>query len=124
MSYQDLLETTVAEIVEFSRTLDQKEQKEACTPSSQWSLGYQFANIVGKSPAMQRLFSVLEKVVDSDATVLVTGENGTGKELIARALHYNGLRRNRPFVVQNCSAFNDNLLESALFACARPFHRR
>ncbi len=122
MSYfKDLLETTVAEIVEFSRTVDQKEQKEARIAQLSRELGgrYQFANIVGKSPAMQRLFGVLEKVVDSDATVLITGENGTGKELIARALHYNGPRRNRPFVAQNCSAFNDNLLESELFGHVR-----
>jgi len=119
--FKDLLETTVAEIVEFSRTLDQKEQKEARIVELSRELGgrYQFANIVGKSPAMQRLFGLLEKVVDSDATVLVTGENGTGKELIARALHYNGPRRNRPFVAQNCSAFNDNLLESELFGHMR-----
>ncbi len=112
--FQDLLETTVEEIVEFSRTV---ESKEARIAQLNRELGgrYQFGNIVGKSPAMQRLFGVLEKVVDSESTVLVTGENGTGKELIARALHYNGPRKDKPFVVQNCSALNDNLLESELF---------
>ena len=119
MSYfKDLLETTVAEIVEFSRTIDQKEAR-IVQLSRELGGRYQFANIVGKSPAMQRLFGLLEKVVESEATVLVTGENGTGKELIARALHYNGPRRDRPFVAQNCSAFNDNLLESELFGHVR-----
>ncbi len=112
--FKDLLETTVEEIVEFSRTIDQKEARIAQL-SRELGGRYQFGNIVGKSAAMQRLFAVLEKVVDSESTVLVTGENGTGKELIARALHYNGPRKDKPFVVQNCSALNDNLLESELF---------
>src|SRR5947209_19028883 len=64
---------------------------------------------------MQVLYSLLEKLVKSDITVLVTGENGTGKELIARALHRTGARKDKPFVAQNCSALNDNLLESELF---------
>src|SRR4029078_10752190 len=55
------------------------------------------------------------KIVRSESTVLVHGESGTGKELIARAIHFHGPRAKKPFVVQNCSAFNDNLLESALF---------
>ena len=116
--FKDLLETTVAEIVEFSRTVEQKEARIAQLARE---LGgrYQFANIVGKAPVMQRLFALLDKMVDSESTVLVTGENGTGKELIARALHYNGPRRDRPFVAQNCSAFNDNLLESELFGHSR-----
>ena len=58
---------------------------------------------------------MLDKVIESDATVLVNGDNGTGKELIARAIHYNSRRAGERFVVQNCSAFNDNLLDSELF---------
>ena len=112
--FQDLLETTVGEIVEVSQAASRQEARIAQL-SRELGGRYQFANIIGKSQAMQRLFSVLEKVVDSESTVLVTGENGTGKELIGRALHYNGPRRDRPFVVQNCSALNDNLLESELF---------
>ncbi len=78
-----------------------------------------FGDIVGASPSMIEMFELLEKVVKSEATVLVHGESGTGKELIARAIHFHGPRAKKPFVVQNCSAFNDNLLESALFGHVR-----
>src|SRR5207253_5980016 len=76
---------------------------------------YRFADIVGKSAPMQRLYALLDKLVGSDITVLITGENGTGKELIARALHYNGPRKDKAFVATNASALNDNRLESELF---------
>ena len=110
----DLLETTVEEIVEFNRALRLRESR-IQELTGELAGRYAFGNIVGRSPAMQRMFSILEKVVGTDSTVLITGENGTGKELIARALHYNGPRKNKPFVVQNVSALNDNLLESELF---------
>ncbi|HPH67289.1 MAG TPA: sigma-54 dependent transcriptional regulator [Kofleriaceae bacterium] len=74
-----------------------------------------FSEIVGRTPALKQMAALLEKVVKTSATVLIQGESGTGKELIARALHYHGPRAKKNFVVQNCSAFNDNLLESALF---------
>jgi DNA-binding NtrC family response regulator len=114
----DLLETTVDEIIAFGREMQKKERR-IQELTEEIGGRFQFGNIVGKSAAMQRMFRLLEKVVDSDSTVLVTGENGTGKELIARALHYNGPRRDKPFVVQNCSALNDNLLESELFGHVR-----
>jgi len=78
-----------------------------------------FSEIVGDAPAVRDVVKLLTKVVKSEATVLVQGESGTGKELIARAIHYHGPRAKKPFVVQNCSAFNDNLLESALFGHVR-----
>ena len=78
-----------------------------------------FSEIVGDAPAVRDVVKLLGKVVKSEATVLVHGESGTGKELIARAIHYHGPRAKKPFVVQNCSAFNDNLLESALFGHVR-----
>jgi two-component system, NtrC family, response regulator HupR/HoxA len=78
-----------------------------------------FTEIVGDAPAVRDVIKLLTKVVRSEATVLVHGESGTGKELIARAIHYHGPRAKKPFVVQNCSAFNDNLLESALFGHVR-----
>jgi len=78
-----------------------------------------FNEIVGDAPAVREVVKLLGKVVKSEATVLVHGESGTGKELIARAIHYHGPRGKKAFVVQNCSAFNDNLLESALFGHVR-----
>jgi two-component system response regulator HupR/HoxA len=78
-----------------------------------------FTEIVGDAPAVRDVVKLLAKFVKSEATVLVQGESGTGKELIARAIHYHGPRVKKPFVVQNCSAFNDNLLESALFGHVR-----
>ncbi|MEZ4403476.1 MAG: sigma 54-interacting transcriptional regulator [Kofleriaceae bacterium] len=81
--------------------------------------GHPFSEIVGSSPAVRDVMRLLEKIVKSESTVLIHGESGTGKELIARAIHYHGPRAKKPFVVQNCSAFNDNLLESALFGHVR-----
>jgi DNA-binding NtrC family response regulator len=76
---------------------------------------FSFGSIIGKSPAMADLYQIMAKVVDADVPVLITGESGTGKEMVATALHANGPRRDKAFVVQNCSAFNENLLESELF---------
>ncbi|MBK7845176.1 MAG: sigma 54-interacting transcriptional regulator [Bdellovibrionales bacterium] len=76
---------------------------------------YKYDNVIGKSKPMQSLYSLLDKIKTADSTVLIQGENGTGKELIAKAIHYNSLRKDKAFVIQNCSAFNDNLLESELF---------
>jgi two-component system response regulator HupR/HoxA len=80
---------------------------------------YSFDQIVGASPAMNRVFEVMEKVAQTDATVLLTGETGTGKDLVARAIHYSGARRERRFVAQNCGALPDTLLESELFGHKR-----
>jgi two-component system response regulator HupR/HoxA len=83
------------------------------------TFSHPFTEIVGDAAAVRDVVKLLGKVVKSEATVLVHGESGTGKELIARAIHYHGPRAKKPFVVQNCSAFNDNLLESALFGHVR-----
>jgi sigma-54-dependent transcriptional regulator len=74
-----------------------------------------FTNIIGESPAMQKVFSLMKKVVDSQATVLLLGETGTGKELFARAVHSTSPRQNCEFIAQNCAALPENLLESELF---------
>jgi len=76
---------------------------------------YRFDNIIGKSKAMREVFRTIEKVAPASATVLIEGENGTGKELVAKAIHFNGPRREKPFVAVNCSALAETLLESELF---------
>ncbi|MEN6536931.1 MAG: sigma-54 dependent transcriptional regulator [Bryobacteraceae bacterium] len=76
---------------------------------------YTFDNIVGRSPAMQEVFATVMRVAPTRATVLIAGESGVGKDLIARAIHYHSPRRDRPFVKINCSALPENLMESELF---------
>ncbi len=78
-----------------------------------------YHGIIGGAPNMQDLYVLLDRAAPSDATVLIQGENGTGKELVARAIHEGSERRDRKFVVTNCSAFNDNLLDSELFGHKR-----
>jgi DNA-binding NtrC family response regulator len=73
---------------------------------------YGFHNLIGKSSAMQEIYSKIEQVADSRTTVMIAGESGTGKELVARALHYNSARRDRPFVALNCAALPETLIES------------
>jgi len=80
---------------------------------------YSFDGIIGDAPAMQKIFDVTQKVSQTDATVLLTGETGTGKDLLARAIHYSGPRKDRKFVAQNCGALPDTLLESELFGHKR-----
>jgi DNA-binding NtrC family response regulator len=76
---------------------------------------YQFGGIIGKSRAMTRLFQLLETVVPTNSTILITGETGTGKEVVARAIHHNSPRRMHRFVALNCSAIPETLLEAELF---------
>jgi DNA-binding NtrC family response regulator len=76
---------------------------------------YGFDNIIGRSPALERVFEQVRAVADSDASVLLIGESGTGKELVARAIHHHGARRDGPFVAVNCAAIPETLLESELF---------
>jgi two-component system response regulator HydG len=76
---------------------------------------FDFSNIIGRSPAMQKLFDTTALVAPSEATVLIFGESGTGKELIANAIHQNSPRKERPFIKVNCAALPETLLESELF---------
>jgi DNA-binding NtrC family response regulator len=78
-----------------------------------------FENIVGESPQMQEVFRTIEKVARSNATILILGETGVGKELVAEALHRNSSRAEGPFVKMNCAALHENLLESELFGHER-----
>jgi DNA-binding NtrC family response regulator len=76
---------------------------------------YHYKNIVGTSQVIKKIYDLIEKVSDTDGTVLITGASGTGKELIARSIHYNSQRSDKPLVVINCGAVPEALLESELF---------
>jgi DNA-binding NtrC family response regulator len=76
---------------------------------------YEFDNIIGRSPAMQEIFDTIERVAPTRSTVLLAGESGVGKDLIARAIHFHSPRRDRPLVKINCTALPENLMESELF---------
>lgn len=104
----ELLNHTNQALEEENRSLRDKIQSQ-----------YRFSEIIGQSPRMQQVYSLMEKILDSDATVLLSGETGTGKELIATAIHHNSRRRTGEFVAQNCAALPESLLESELFGYRR-----
>lgn len=76
---------------------------------------YSFDNIVGKSQEMKKVFEMIKYVSQTNSNVLITGNSGTGKELVSRAIHYNGPRKDKPFIVVNCGAIPETLIESELF---------
>lgn len=102
---------------EISTVYDEVNKRENLISDLNAELGnkYRYHNIIGKSPAMQKIYHLLSKVSNSEATILIQGENGTGKEMVAKAIHYNSSRKDAVFMAVNCSAFNDNLLDSELF---------
>ena len=104
----------VLELVEKSlRERWLKEMKPAVDPSSMVPKGLH--NMIGQSRNMRRIYSMVEKIRDSNSTILILGESGTGKEVLAKAIHQNGSRRDKPFIPVNCSAIPDTMLESELF---------
>jgi len=109
--YSDQLEKAYNEkslqLEEVQRTLEKS--------LGELKLKYNYENIVGKTQPMKEVFHLMDKVTDFSVPVLIQGESGTGKELVARGIHYNGPRKECPFVIQNCSAITDTLLESELF---------
>jgi diguanylate cyclase (GGDEF)-like protein len=118
--YQENVEQKKA-LEELTSKLAQKVQAQATELAdlernlSQLQLRFNYDKIIGKSEAMQKVFRLLDRITDTDVPVLIQGETGTGKELVARALHHNGPRKDGPFVSVNCSALNESLLESELF---------
>jgi len=80
---------------------------------------YHFSNIIGSSPAIKQVFDTINQVSDSESNVLITGNSGTGKELVAKAIHYNSRHRQGSFVAVNCGAITETLLESELFGHKR-----
>ncbi len=101
-----------AQIVEMSGKL---EHYQALLPELQSLSHYEVDGIIGRSKAMKELFSLMDKIADTDLAVYIHGESGTGKELIARALHRHSTRSNKSFVAVNCGAIPENLMESELF---------
>ena len=80
---------------------------------------YRLGNIIGNSSKMQRIFELVKKIAPTKTNILISGESGTGKELVAKAIHYSSPRKNDPFVILNCGAIPENLLESELFGHMR-----
>jgi two-component system, NtrC family, response regulator HupR/HoxA len=111
---KELINLVVEEILVMHKHLHEQKVK-VDQLSGQLGTRYGFDQMIGKSSPMQSLYRLLERVCESDSTILVQGENGTGKELIARAIHYNSARKKNKFLIVNCGAFNENLLESELF---------
>jgi serine/threonine-protein kinase PknK len=99
----------------ISRELDPEKVTEVITRSGERGFKYDYDRIVTKNSRMEQIFQILDRVIETDIPVLVQGESGTGKELIADAIHYQGVRKERPFVSQNCAAIPPNLLESEFF---------
>jgi two-component system response regulator HupR/HoxA len=110
----ELVDLVSQEISTFHNEISKREARIHAL-SNQLENRYSYNQMIGKSKPMQELYSLLDKVSSSEATVLVQGDNGTGKELIARSVHFGSPRKNNAFVTVNCSAFNENLLDSELF---------
>jgi two-component system response regulator HydG len=92
-----------------------RQQEEIFALRKTLDLNDSFFGILGRSPAMQRLFEMIQSVAPTDAPVMIYGQSGTGKEMIARAIHWASPRECKPFIKVNCAALNENLLESELF---------
>ncbi len=91
------------------------QQEEKLKALKKQIISYSYGSIVGKDPKMLQIYRLIDDIAPTNATVLILGESGTGKELVARAIHAKSLRKNKPFVVINCSAYPQTLLESELF---------
>ena len=76
---------------------------------------YDFDDIVGRSPSIRKVYEMIQTVAETDSSVMITGKSGTGKELVARSLHFKSKRQNKPFIAVNCGAIAENLIESELF---------
>ena len=113
-SLTDLTELVSDEISTFHEEISKREER---ITDLNHELGdkYRYHNMIGKSKEMKQVYHLLEKISNSESSVFIQGENGTGKELVAKAIHFNSTRKENVFLAVNCSAFNDNLLDSELF---------
>jgi Nif-specific regulatory protein len=116
--FLDIVAAFLSQAIQINRmVMRQKEEllEENAQLRAQVRDRYRFENIIGDSPAMHEVFATVGQVANSRATVLLLGETGTGKEMIAKAIHYNSPRKDKPFVRVNCGAMTTTLLESELF---------
>ncbi len=104
---------SVETLTDISEVIRQQQEIESLRKSCRLDEG--FHGMLGETPAMNHLFELIENVSQTEAPVLISGQSGTGKELVARAIHDTSLRSNKPFIKVNCAALNENLLESELF---------
>lgn len=111
---QELVQLVAQEIETLHQEISSREERINAL-NKELGVRYRYDNIIGKSKPMQECYTLLDKIKNSDSTVMISGENGTGKELIARAIHYNSPRKDKVFLTINCAAFNENLLDSELF---------
>ncbi len=111
---KDLVELVGEEVSEYEKGLSDK-ARIIESMQSELSDRYRYHNIIGKSKPMQKVYALLERIKNSESTVFINGSNGTGKELVAKSIHYNSPRKDKLFLAINCSAFNENLLDSELF---------
>ncbi len=103
-------------LIIINRTIDlSRMQRENVLLRKQLKRKYDFEGLIGDSMRMQKVYEIIEKVADTDSTILITGKSGTGKELVAKTLHFNSSRSEKPFVPLNCAAIPRDLLESELF---------
>ena len=106
---------TLEALNEEKETLIQKQQEALQRLRDEIKTHMDFEQVIARSPAMMEVLHLVHQILDSPVTVLLEGDSGTGKEVIARMIHYQGFRQDKPFVVLNCGAIPENLLESELF---------
>ena len=111
---KELVSIVSDEVVTFHNEISKREDR-IMDLNSEIGNKYRYHNLIGKSKKMQQVYHLLSKVSNSESTIMIQGENGTGKEMVAKAIHYNSQRKDALFMAVNCSAFNDNLLDSELF---------
>lgn len=111
---KELVSIVADEVATFHQEITKRESR-IMDLNSELGNKYRYHNLIGKSKKMQQVYHLLSKVSNSESTILIQGENGTGKEMVAKAIHYNSPRKDAVFMAVNCSAFNDNLLDSELF---------
>ncbi len=114
----DIVASIIAQAVQLTRAIEEEKNRlldENLQLRNELQRRYHIEGIIGNSSKMQEVLELVRQVASSNTTVLIHGETGTGKELIAHAIHYNSLRSKRPFVKINCAALPENLLESELF---------